>query len=131
MSIGRLVLILITCVASQWTFTSGLSLAKEIDDDLPMGSAGGTVHVDPFTGTATTSIPLQIFPGRNGLQPNLQLTYSSGSGNGWIGMGWKLELGAIERNTRFGVAYNETAANNGKVYAVRLSGMSSRQADGK
>ena len=68
-----------------------------------MGATGGTVHVDPFTGTATTSIPLQVFPGRNGLQPNLQLTYSSGPGNGWVGMGWKLELGAIERNTRFGV----------------------------
>lgn len=121
---GRLVLILLACVLAQWTFAIESPFAKEIDDDLPMGSAGGTVHVDSFTGTATTSIPLQVFPGRNGLQPNLQLTYSSGAGNGWVGMGWKLELGAIERNTRFGVIYSETAADNGKVYAVRLSGVS-------
>ena len=99
-------------------------LAKEVDDDVPMGAAGGTVRVDPFTGTATTSIPIQVLPGRNGVQPNLQLTYASGNGNGWVGMGWKLELGSIERNTRFGVIYNETAADNGKVYAVRMSGVS-------
>lgn len=124
MSIDRLVLMLLAWALSLVFLPIATSLAKEVDDDLPMGSAGGTVHVDPFTGTATTSIPLQIFPGRNGLQPNLQLTYSSGAGNGWVGMGWKLELGAIERNTRFGVIYNETAADNGKVYAVRLSGVS-------
>lgn len=124
MPIGRLVLILLAWTLSQVLFPLAPSLAKEVDDDLPMGSAGGTVHVDPFTGTATTSIPLQVFSGRNGLQPNLQLTYSSGTGNGWVGMGWKLELGAIERNTRFGVIYNETSADNGKVYAVRLSGVS-------
>lgn len=124
MPIGRLVLILLACALSHVAGTSNPSLAKEIDDDVPMGAAGGTVRVDPFTGTASTSVPIQIFPGRNGVQPNLQLTYTSGNGNGWIGMGWKLELGAIERNTRFGVIYNETAADNGKVYSVRLSGVS-------
>lgn len=124
MPIGRLVLILLACALSHVASTSNPSLAKEIDDDVPMGAAGGTVRVDPFTGTASTSIPIQIFPGRNGVQPNLQLTYASGNGNGWVGMGWKLELGAIERNTRFGVIYNETASDNGKVYAVRLSGVS-------
>ena len=98
--------------------------AKEVDDDQPIGAVGGSVRVDPFTGTATTSIPINVFPGRNGVQPNLQLTYASSNGNGWVGMGWKLELGAIERNTRFGVKYNETAADNGKVYAIRMSGVS-------
>ena len=120
----RLLLLLIAIALGIQLQISESAFAKEVDDDQPMGAAGGTVHVDPFTGSATTSIPIQVFPGRNGVQPNLQLTYASASGNGWVGMGWKLELGAIERNTRFGVTYNETAADNGKVYAVRMSGVS-------
>ncbi len=118
------VLALILALGCQLAAVSSL-FAKEVDDDQPIGAVGGAVRVDPFTGTATTSIPINVFPGRNGVQPNLELTYASSSGNGWVGMGWKLELGAIERNTRFGVKYNETAADNGKVYAIRMSGASS------
>jgi len=83
------------------------TLAKEVDADLPIGGIGGAVHADPFTGMATTSVPIAVPPGRNGIQPNLALTYASSSGNGWVGMGWKLELGAIERQTRFGVDYSK------------------------
>ncbi|UVT16489.1 MAG: VCBS repeat-containing protein [Nitrospira sp.] len=124
MQTGRPELIALVCVLYWWLLPVGPGIAKEIDEDLPMGTAGGAVHVDPFTGTATTSIPINVLPGRNGVQPNLQLSYASGNGNGWVGMGWKLELGAIERNTRFGVIYSETPADNGKVYAVRMSGVS-------
>jgi len=45
-------------------------------------------------------------PGRNGIQPNLALTYNSYRGNGWIGVGWDLDMGAIQRSTKFGVDYN-------------------------
>ena len=111
-------------ICASMLFVLPVALAKEVDDDQQIGAAGGSVHVDPFTGTATTSIPLNVLSGRNGVQPNLQLTYSSSNGNGWVGMGWKLELGAIERSTKFGVSYDETPSNNGKVYAVRMSGVS-------
>ena len=120
----RLVLLVLTFVISHLAYVGDSSFAKEVDDDQPIGATGGTVHVDPFTGTATTSIPIHVFPGRNAVQPNLQLTYASSNGNGWVGMGWKLELGAIERNSRFGVMYDESPSNNGKVYAVRMSGVS-------
>jgi len=122
---SRLAIFAVTLALSQGMHVTSSLLAKEVDDDQPIGAVGGTVHVDPFTGSATTSIPILVPPGRNGIQPNLQLTYSSASGNGWVGMGWKLDLGAIERSTRFGLIYNPSAVDNGKVFAMRLNGVSS------
>ena len=83
------------------------ALAKETDSEMPLGAIGGAVHADPFTGLASTSVPLDLPTGRNGIQPNLNLVYSSSNGNGWVGMGWKLELGSIQRNTRFGLDYSQ------------------------
>jgi hypothetical protein len=53
----------------------------------------------------TAKIPLVVSVGRNGMQPNLALTYRSSHGNGWIGVGWDLDVGSIERNTIFGLDY--------------------------
>jgi len=97
--------------------TTSPSLAQETDQDMPVGAVGGSVHADLFTGTATTSIPIEVPPGRGGVQPSLALVYGSGNGNGWIGMGWKLEKGVIERQTKFGVDYS------GDDYVFRLSGI--------
>jgi hypothetical protein len=76
------------------------SLAKETSEDRPVGTLGGAVHADPFTGVATTSIPIEVPPGRNGMQPNLALTYNSANGNGWLGMGWELAQEGIDRQTQ-------------------------------
>ena len=54
-------------------------------------------------GTANTSMPLWIPAGRNGMQPNLNLTYNSGGGNGWLGQGWDIPFSSIEVETRWGV----------------------------
>ncbi|MGB0910092.1 MAG: SpvB/TcaC N-terminal domain-containing protein, partial [Nitrospirales bacterium] len=91
--------------------------AQETDQNMPVGAVGGTVHADPFTGTATTSIPIDVPPGRQGIQPDLALVYGSSNGNGWLGMGWKLEKGVIERQTKMGVDYS------GDDYVFRLSGI--------
>ena len=40
-----------------------------------------------FTGRAQTSVPIFVPPGRKNIQPSLSLSYSSSSGNGWLGMG--------------------------------------------
>lgn len=58
---------------------------------------------DLFTGRATTYIPIAVPPGRKGIQPSLALSYSSSSRNGWLGVGWSLDLGYIEINTKLGV----------------------------
>ena len=76
----------------QQTNVAGLNLA-----------ALSSFQNDPFTGRAVFSLPIAAPSGRRGIQPNLALTYSSGSGNGILGLGWALELGSIERSTKKGV----------------------------
>jgi len=56
-------------------------------------------------GASTYRIPIQVPPGRNGIAPNLALTYSSSRKNGRLGVGWDLDLGSIQRSTKFGVNY--------------------------
>ena len=59
---------------------------------------------DPFTGRGSFGIPIDIPGGRKGIQPNVSLLYASGQANGIAGVGWSLELGAIEVSTRKGTA---------------------------
>jgi RHS repeat-associated protein len=53
-------------------------------------------------GGAGLSHPLTVPAGRADLAPDLQLAYDSGGGNGWVGVGWDLSLGAVEVDTRWG-----------------------------
>ncbi|HWG97411.1 MAG TPA: SpvB/TcaC N-terminal domain-containing protein [Nitrospira sp.] len=101
-------------------------VAKETDGDVPLTGIGASFQPDLFTGTLTGGMPIEVPPGRNGMQPNLALSYTSSGGNGWVGMGWKLEMGAIERQTRWGMLYQPTTQEelDGKVYVMNLNGMS-------
>lgn len=56
-----------------------------------------------YTGALTTQIPIEVPPGRNGMQPKLALRYSSAGGPSPFGIGWKLPVGRIERVTKWGV----------------------------
>jgi len=56
-----------------------------------------------FGGSATTSIPIEVPPGRESLTPKLALTYSSGAGPSPYGYGWDLPVGKIQRSTKHGV----------------------------
>lgn len=64
---------------------------------------GDALLPDLFTGAMGYRIPIDIPQIRNGLTPNLSLTYRSTNGNSWVGFGWELEAGAIERSTRNGL----------------------------
>ena len=59
--------------------------------------------VDPFTGDFSYEIPLMTVPGPNGGYP-INLNYSAGIGMedeaSWVGLGWSLNPGAINRNMR-------------------------------
>jgi hypothetical protein len=79
--------------------------AKERDADISLPTNSATLEADPFTGSLNGGIPIDVPPGRHGMQPNLSLSYSSSNGTGWVGIGWKLEMGSIERSARFGVDY--------------------------
>ncbi|MDF0650344.1 MAG: SpvB/TcaC N-terminal domain-containing protein [Nitrospira sp.] len=115
-------------VGALWFSVSGLliavntGVAKETDGDIPLAGISASLQPDLFTGTLTGSIPIEVPPGRNGIQPNLALVYESAGGNGWVGMGWKLEMGAIERQTRWGAPYQPTAQEelDGKVYTIHF-----------
>jgi hypothetical protein len=41
--------------------------------------------------------PIQVPPARAGLSPKLSINYSSSGGNGWLGVGWDLSMGFIQR----------------------------------
>src|SRR6185295_3279531 len=58
---------------------------------LGSGALGGLQYADPTEGLALVE------------PPTLDLTYDSIGGDGWLGQGWDLSLGAIEVDTRWGV----------------------------
>jgi RHS repeat-associated protein len=75
---------------------------------LPKG--GGALHgigekfsPDLHTGTSNFTIPVALPPGRNGFQPQLNLVYSTGNGNGPFGLGWNLSIPGVSRKTSKGV----------------------------
>ncbi len=93
-----------------------------VDPESVPGPDGSKVPVPQtmlFTGAATQSIPIVVPPGRNGIGPNLTLTYNSYQKNGWIGVGWRLEMGAIQRSTKHGLKYD------GDDYVASLNGNTS------
>ena len=55
------------------------------------------------SGDANLSYPIQVPPGRQGLEPKLRLTYDSGASNGWLGLGWELTVPTVTVDTRWGV----------------------------
>ncbi|WP_257456314.1 SpvB/TcaC N-terminal domain-containing protein [Archangium lipolyticum] len=61
------------------------------------------------SGDAVLSYPLELPPGRLGVQPSLALGYNSARGNGWMGLGWDIGLSAIEAETRWGVPRYDAA----------------------
>jgi hypothetical protein len=54
-------------------------------------------------GDARLTYPIDIPPGRAGIQPSVAIQYGSAGGNGWTGVGWDVALPAITLDTRWGV----------------------------
>lgn len=83
--------------------------------------ASGIVSIPPptpnNTGAATTSFPLKLPQGRNGMNPSLEVSYSSEAGNGWMGIGWNLSTQAITINTKWGAPLFD-AAKESELYTL-------------
>jgi len=81
-----------------------------------------------FTGSAGFSVPINVLSGRNGLQSEISINYSSSSGNGWCGVGWNLDIPSITRSTKRGVPkYDSTDtfiynSNNAQAELVSIGG---------
>ena len=81
-------------------------------------------------GTANMTYPLELPAGRQGMQPNLALSYSSGGGNGWLGIGWDISIPAITVETRWGVPrYDGTKES--EVYLLNGEQLVTKDAEGK
>ncbi len=82
-----------------YALTSGPS-QPEVGSFEPVGT---TQMVNPFSGDFTYNIPLFELPGPNGGYP-FNLAYHGGIGMdqeaSWVGLGWSLNPGAINRNVR-------------------------------
>lgn len=78
-------------------------------------------------GTASITYPIDIPAGRNGLQPDLTLSYSSDRGNGIMGIGWSFPQPAITLDTRWGVPRYDA---NKETEIYTLNGLQLVQKDG-
>lgn len=81
--------------------------ANQMNDVPPADPGAGIQLIEPpqanNQGDNRLSYPLQVPPGRQGLQPDLNVGYDSGRGDGWLGVGWDLPTPVITVDTRWGV----------------------------
>jgi len=64
------------------------------DVSVPPTVGAGTIpgHFSvTHAGSASYDIPLDVPPGRNGIEPELSLRYNGSRGNGMLGVGWALD----------------------------------------
>src|SRR5215212_7448536 len=76
--------------------------------NIPKGPAsiegfGRAYEVSPASGLPSLSYPLEVPPGCAGHAPDLALHYHAGSGASVLGLGWSLDLPAIEHSSRAGI----------------------------
>jgi RHS repeat-associated protein len=74
-------------------------------------------------GSARLDYPIEVPPGRNGVEPELAVTYDSErKDGGWMGVGWDVSLSRIEVDTRFGVPVTSsttpTQYDGNEVYGI-------------
>ncbi len=93
-------------------------------------NGGQSIQAEEFSGSATYSITLPVPPARGGIEPQLILNYNSyrKNPNSWVGYGWELDLGSIERMPEKcdGDFENCNTVNyyEGKEFQVKFSGQS-------
>ena len=77
--------------------------AQTGDGSTPFTGLAQAPEANLFVGAATTSIPIEVSPGRKNLTPKLALVYTSNGGPSPYGYGWDLPLGKIQRSAKHGV----------------------------
>ncbi len=87
------------------------------------------LSIDPLTGAARLQIPIETTPGRQGIEPELALSYRSDRGNGPFGLGWSVDLPSVGRRNapevpRYGDFDDDTfeVGEDELVPALRVSG---------
>jgi YD repeat-containing protein len=73
-------------------------ISPSLVKDAHAGTCPVAAVTGPITGGAALAvIPVEVPARRPGLTPWLNLTYNSEGAHGWLGRGWDLELGSIQR----------------------------------
>ena len=72
-----------------------------------------------FSGAATVKVPIQVVPGRMNMSPKLNIAYNSYHGNRWMGVGFDLDMGFIQRSTKNATNYSK---NGSKDFLVSANG---------
>lgn len=72
--------------------------AKSTDNQI------GKINVDEMTGALLYEFPINVPPGRNGLQPDLKLSYNNQAreNHGMVGLGWSINIPYIQRINKSG-----------------------------
>src|SRR5512147_2512347 len=92
-----------------------------------MHGIGETFSPDLHTGTGNFTVPIALPPGHNGFQPQLNLIYSTGNGNGYFGLGWSLSVPGVSRKTSHGIPkYRDNARKLAERDTFILSGAEDR-----
>jgi len=121
------------CILTVLIFNQSIVSAQTIsgnDSPKALVSSGGSdsggqgVQADLFSGAATYHVALPVPPGPGGIKPNIALDYNSQrkNANSWVGYGWELELGAIERAPEEETGRIDYV--NGTKFMVKLAGQS-------
>ena len=120
------------------TITDGVLTRAFTDED-----EGGWVpqFVNPvvatFSGAATYEYPIEVPPGRNGLQPSINLSYNSKrvdgmlnwEGSEWVGLGWNIDVVDIVRTNvryKYNTQWITYGANGEDTFQLILNGTSYR-----
>jgi RHS repeat-associated protein len=83
-------------------------------------------HTDLFTGRFAYQVPIEVPPARGGTEPGIALQYNSANKNGWCGVGWDLDAGYIQRETRYGVPVSGSSYSDGYGFTFSFGGHSGR-----
>src|SRR3989338_11374131 len=83
--------------------SSGNPASAQLGELAQSAGPAQSFQADLFTGRGQTGVPIFVPPGRKNVQPSLNLSYSSSGGNGWLGVGWNLDMGFIQRDVKKGV----------------------------
>src|ERR1700759_5394906 len=103
---GGLVVAFVGFIASvSAAINPGNNSSGPLSSESQVGSPVGQTdfQTDPFTGRFGYSVPFELAPARHSSTPSLELRYNSANPNGWCGVGWDIDLGYIERETKYGV----------------------------
>jgi Salmonella virulence plasmid 65kDa B protein len=87
--------------------------SKTGDGSTPFTGLGQAPEANLYLGSAVTSIPFLLPPGRGSMTPQLSLNYTSYGGPSPYGHGWDLSLPRLQRSTKHGVlSCNDASLRN-------------------